>query len=507
MHAMVARCEYSSLRLPADRTYIEVAGAYVREVSRKMGFDDADLGRIERAVAEAVGNVVDHAYEPFEREPFEVSCERVPAGIKVVVKDRGIPFDPEQVSSPSSSGEPSGLMLMRALMDEVSIHLLGREGKEIHLVKYLRGKSIEDYVQACELDRYESPPSTRVPVEKSLDFQVRLMRPSEAIEVAKAAYKAYGYSYFYPQIYYPDRMVELNRSGNVISAVALTQDGDFAGHCSLFRSDSGSPVAELGQAVVKPSYRGHGCLATLTEYIIEEARNQCITGLYIRAVTNHTFSQRVSHRFGFRACAIMLGYAPSSVSFKHIRERLSQRETFVVEYLYLTAPERLELFPPPDHREFVGKLYANIGVTPLLGDPLECRQDFTSDRSVIETKSAIFEPEGFATIELKRSGSDVVTEVRSRLRELCVKRFDVIELNLDLADPGTCALVPAFEELGFFFGGILPGASGKDTLMLQYLNNVAVDYERIQLHSEVAREILAYVRDRDPNLIRDDSEA
>ena len=51
--------------------------------------------------------------------------------------------------------------------------------------------------------------------------------------------------------------------------------------------------------------------------------------------------------------------------------------------------------------------------------------------------------------------------------------------------------------LGFFFGGILPGASVGEALVLQYLNNVAIDYDAIKLHTEASREILAYVKLQD----------
>ena len=155
------------------------------------------------------------------------------------------------------------------------------------------------------------------------------MKPSEALEVARSAYKAYGYTYSNEHIYYPDRMVELNESGQLISATAVTPDGELAGHCAIFRSNSGSRSAEIGQAVVKPEFRGQGCLLRLTEFLINEAKSRGLTGLYVRAVTSHTFSQRVTTRLGFTACAILLGYAPANITFRGIKEDLAQRETFV----------------------------------------------------------------------------------------------------------------------------------------------------------------------------------
>ena len=51
-----------------------------------------------------------------------------------------------------------------------------------------------------------------------------------------------------------------------------------------------------------------------------------------------------------------------------------------------------------------------------------------------------------------------------------------------------------FESLGFFFAGIIPGADRGDKLELQYLNNVKIDYEKIQVYSAFSKELLAYIQ-------------
>ena len=41
-----------------------------------------------------------------------------------------------------------------------------------------------------------------------------------------------------------------------------------------------------------------------------------------------------------------------------------------------------------------------------------------------------------------------------------------------------------------------------DALILQYLNNVDFDYDQVQVYTDTAKQILAYVKARDPNVIR-----
>jgi len=481
-----------------------VAAAYVRAVARKLGFDEADRAKIDRAVAEAVKNVIQHAFEPTERQAFEISCERIPVGLKVIVKEKGLPFDPQRImesdgETESTKDRPGGVARMRDLMDEVSMHYLGPEGKEIHLVKFLRGKNITDYFEACELEQFRPPAAARPRRKKKTRFNVRLMEPSDAVEVSRTVYKAYGYSYFYPFMYFPQRMIEMNRSGRIVSAVALTEAGDLAGHCAIFFTPGEASIAEMGQAVVKPEFRGKGCLRKLAEFLIDHAKQAGLTGLYVRAVTSHTFSQRVSYRLGFRNCGIMLAYAPSTVSFKKIDEVLSQRETFTVEYQYLRAPSRTRLYAPPHHRAFVERLYRHLGATPEMQEPRSRRLGGLKATHVLVAKSTLFEPSGFATLEIKEYGKDIVAEVRSRLKELCRKHFDVIALHLNLGNPVTYRITSQFEEMGFFFSAVLPGGLGSDALILQYLNNVPLEYGRIKMHLGIGRDVLKYIEKHDPN--------
>ena len=58
-----------------------------------------------------------------------------------------------------------------------------------------------------------------------------------------------------------------------------------------------------------------------------------------------------------------------------------------------------------------------------------------------------------------------------------------------------------FEKMGFFFAGINPGSSGTDLLDLQFLNNVAIDYSRLQFAAETAQQIAEYIRLHDPSRV------
>ncbi|MEW6137360.1 MAG: GNAT family N-acetyltransferase [Thermodesulfobacteriota bacterium] len=496
---MAEKCEYSRLTLPNDRSYVDVAAAYVRAVAAKIGFEEEDIRSIDAATREAVSNVVEHAFEPWERAELEVSCERVPLGLKIVVRDKGIPFDPTTVPEcevdPSEGPGPGcGVFAMKEHMDEVSFHNLGRDGKESVLVKYLRNRDITDYFEACELEPFVPElPERREPG----PIVVRALQPSEAAEVSRCMYRAYGYSHTFESMYYPERIMELNERGEMYSAVAVTQDGEVAGHAALLKGSTGARIAETGLGVVKPEFRGHGIFGLLEDHMIARGKEEGLLGLYGRAVTSHTYSQRTGHRHGVNDCALMVGLVPQTAWFRGIAEKLTQRESIVVHFKYLEPPEPVTVYAPVRQEAIIRRLYENIQGSVRYCSAPEMDESSLVGEPLIKTQAS--STMSFARMDVDAYGQGIVKLVRARLRELCVKRFDIIHLYLSLLEPATAVLTPRFEELGFFFCGILPGALPGDALILQYLNNVFIDYDKIQVASEMARELVSYVRSLDPN--------
>lgn len=482
---------------------MSVALAYVDEIAARTGFDATDRDTIGRAVREAISNVISHAFEPNENASFEIACDRVPLGLRVTVRDRGMPFDPATVPEcepsldPESEPSPGcGILSMQEAVDEVHFRNLGPEGKETVLVKYLKTRDITDYIAACELDPYphhEAPRSTKA---QHRDIIVREMKPSEAIEIAKSVYRAYAYTYANEDAYYPERIVELNRSGEMLSAVAMVDDRDIAGHGALLFHERG-PIGETGMGVVKPEFRSLGILTRIEQFLIDKAREKGLVGVFGRPVTAHTFTQKVGARFQLKTCGVLVGYLPQTPRFRGIAEKLSQRETLLIDFFYLDRPPSGKLYPPPHHREILEGLYGNLGVYPDMRSFSPDSIDTLNGESDIHT--VVSSSLNGARINIRSYGANVINHVASLLRELCTRPIDVIRLYLNLYDPWTGRLTEQFEEMGFFFAGILPSALPEDALILQYLNNVPIDYSKIQVVSQGARELLAYVRNRDPN--------
>ena len=488
-----------ALTVPADLGYLRVIQQCAHAVGEKFGFDEESLGKIELGIEEAVSNVVKHAFSVGERNTFDLVFERIPLGMRIRIKEKGIPFDPRLLPSydPAKTdgeggGKGLGLHLMKSVMDEVSFHNLGSAGKETHLVKYLAQRGVRESGAAAE----EAPEDSSEPkvIQEKIEYDVRSLQPAEAIEVSRCAYKSHGYTFFDEHIYYPERLIELNQSGEMLSAVAVTKEGVFMGHAALVYPELGAKIAELTFVFVNLEYRGQGCMNRLCDFLFNSKAHQ-LSGIYAYAVSNHVFTQKVMMKHGFGDCCIDLATSPATWEFKGMEEN-TQRISVIMSFKYLVPPVALTLYPPAHHREMIEAAYRNIGASHAFAAPA-AKVDLPAEESRIDSR--IFASESCGEIHVMKPGQQVVREVRVALKSMCVKQMASISLFLNLADPATYYLAEELEKLGFFFAGILPQAAVGEALVLQYLNNVELDYSKIQAHSDMAKRLLAYIQQRDPN--------
>jgi anti-sigma regulatory factor (Ser/Thr protein kinase) len=488
------------LVLPYETSYLSLAQAFIRETAVIYGFQDKELMEMGIALEETMVNVITHGQRFEENETLEISCERVSSGIKIVVHETGIPFDPSQITSykPSESLEEMstkglGTYLIRQMMDEVRFENLGPGGKETILIKHLPDSSPGDAEMSRRLQNLLEPEV----IQEKIPYEIRGLDPPEAIEISRCAYKSHGYSFFDDHIYYPERLVHLNETGEMVSAVAVTQNNVFMGHAALLYQYAEDRIAELTFVFVNVEYRGQGAFNRLIEYLFACPKKRELRGIYAYAVANHVFTQKAMVRYAINDCGLLLATSPSSWKFKGIPGDSSQRISVVLSFKYMDIPQSKDLFPPEHHREIVEKLYRNLGAK-------EHRYLAVPDVSFEAEQSSVMETgcnesESCAEIFVQKFGPEIVREVHRLLRRFCVQQIACINLFLNLEDPGTYSFTSEFEKLGFFFAGILPCARIGDTLILQYLNNVGLDYSKMHLYSDMAKEIHAYIQARDPN--------
>jgi serine/threonine-protein kinase RsbW len=480
--------------MPNNLDYLPIIQNAVVGISQIMGFTNDDTSKLGKGIKNAVSNVIKYAFKEDEEATYDLIIEPQTLGLMIVIKDKGFPFDPSMIHKydPNSTYHEKkykglGILLEKQFFDEVSFHNMGKDGMETHLFKYL-DRHIQHLVNNEELQKVEKVRTEELLPEKSGAYTVRRMKPEEAIEVSKLAYSAYGYTYINEDIYYPDRLRELNRRNDFISYIAVTDEGKIISHSAFERrEDKGIP--EIGVAFTRPECRGRGCLNKLTTTLIDEAPKLGLTGIFAQGVTSHPFSQKSLMKFGFRDCALFLSIF-AELSFKKIEQKKPQRESVIVSFYSVKPSGRLIIYPPEHHAKIISGLYEHIGFKPEI-KTANNKLSPDLNKSVLSVKTDI--DDLTADIIIKTYGKDIISEVHRILKDLCINRTEAIYLRMKLNDPFTAKYTAEFEKMGFFFSGILPRSEAGDELILQYLNNYIIDYDQLKIASDKGKEILEYI--------------
>ncbi len=134
------------VRLDSVISSVDAAELIAKGLAREGGYGEEQIDRLGMAVREAAANAVTHgnAYSADKSVHFSVELDRGRLAVKV--RDEGEGFDPKDVPDPtlaenllSASGR--GLLMMRALVDEVDVRSGSPGGTEVVLV--LHGPATE----------------------------------------------------------------------------------------------------------------------------------------------------------------------------------------------------------------------------------------------------------------------------------------------------------------------------------------------------------------------------
>ncbi len=498
------KCEYSRLLIPNQAAYARIAGKYAGEVAKEMGFDEVTSDRIGESLSGAITISFGHSFEPSEDSQIEITFERTIEGLEISIYDKGLPWSPGEINDElscelvdSDSDKDERFSCLNDFMDKFEFRNLGSRGKETVLIKKLPYGEIANQFSSCHRDA-DPDEHQYVGNRQSKTVTIRRMKEEEAIEVARAIYRTYGYSYGYEQVYLPNKLAELNRNDDIVTAVAVEDSGTVVGTLSIMRWGEYSEVAEIGQGVVIPSYRNSGVFSRLNDFQKEQAQAMGLKGFFVLAVTNHTFSQKTASRFNGRDCAIMLNYIPASVDFKALDKTYRGRVSVMVLYHDIETVASHEIFPPIKHKSFIMEIYGNLGLNAVDVSETERMGEIVNQE--LHSHVKVIPPLKYARITVERFGKDFMSYFKKTVRELLLNDIEIINLLLNLSDPDAKTVTPHLEECGFFFSGVLPKAvMGNDALILQYLKGEPVIYDEIMVASEFGKKIVDYVRLNDPN--------
>jgi hypothetical protein len=318
------------------------------------------------------------------------------------------------------------------------------------------------------------------------DLPVDLPQQSDASAIALCFQEVYGDHYVHSEVFCPDRYWAKVESGETIPVVARGAEGEVIGHLALER-EPGAVVAERGEAVVLPAYRGHHLLERMTERLSIEAPKRGLHGVYADPLTIHTFSQRNDVRAGMPVCAVLLGVNPESFHPKDMSCPIAgQRQSYLRTFRFVQPPAPRTIHAPEPYQGLLLKIYESLDVTVTVGAASNVA--FTDSRIGLNVNDR-----GYGTIHFDRIGIDFSAGLSNALHDVRSLGARTVQLSAPVGDPGLPLLSDAARDLGFFFCGLGPAfADGSDLLLLQLLTE-PLDTGKLQLFTDQAKELVAFI--------------
>ena len=476
----------SELRLPIQPAAVSFAREYTRAIAALAQLPSLDSDVFVDAVTAACSDIIGGTESG--GDGIILRGVVTPSAVSLTIREQGKPFDPS-VADATGTGSPvkrRDWELLRHAVDEAHWSSRGSAGMELKLLKRCPQIHIVEQVPGLKPMRQDTP------VAPEQSYVIRRFKPEDAVGIACCVYESYGYTYSYEDLYYPDRIVHLNGTGQLVSIVAIDQSGAVVGHLALERSDPGR-IAESSEAVVSPAHRGRHLLERLRTALEEEARRMGLDGVIGYPVTTHVFSQRMEEKFGAVLCGVALGQMPESTVFKNIAAGpASQRVSTMFYFKYIAPPPPTIVYAPDRHRPIMDRLYAAFGLAAEFRASSDAEAAAVPARGHLTVK--LDRAWGFGEIHVELAGEDTATEICQAKRDLVeTESVEVIYLFLPLAQSDTPALCAAAEAEGFFWSGVIPrSASDGDILCLQYLQTTP-DLGLIQIAGPAGRALLDYV--------------
>lgn len=126
--------------------YLAEISEFVEQSAREAGLNDSAVYAVQLAVDEACSNIIEHAYGGESQGKIQITCEGQGGLLRVILRDRGRPFNPEKIPTPNTNTplnkvkpRGAGLFLIRKLMDEVNFDFSNKNENVLTLVKKNRG--------------------------------------------------------------------------------------------------------------------------------------------------------------------------------------------------------------------------------------------------------------------------------------------------------------------------------------------------------------------------------
>ncbi len=442
------------------------------------GFCETEQRKVEQTVGTLASNIVEQHFDVSDDTDFTLIITESNNKICIRLEDEGLPFAIDRFRF--SHDQPIGLLLDQYHDHNLRIEHRGDRGNALE-IEFSR--SVESL---CHLA--EQPELGHQPIGDDHPVSIRPLQSADAESLARCVYRCYGYTYAREWVYLPDELRKRLASGAINSLVGVDDTGEVVGHLGLVKEHPDDRVVECGIVVVDPRFRGHHLLRSLKKRASDELREQTdLIGYHADAVAVHQITQKANVELGGTEFGLLVDEIPATTEFRGLKQKPGARNSTVI-YFHRTGTSQLTtVYAPSAYRDLLARMYERSGLLRQI-EPPEPAVGSARVHAELQRKRNL------ARLTVEQVGADTVELVQQHLHEFEIGHVDVVQVDLPLAEAGAAHAVDGLRELGFGFATLIPERHLGDVLRLQYLHDLEVDPEAIDLYNDEARHLLSMIQ-------------
>ena len=324
-------------------------------------------------------------------------------------------------------------------------------------------------------------------IPEGADFTVGYFEAADAPGIARLFHAVYGDGYPIDNVYIPERLIEEHRRGGMRSAVARIDTGDIVAHEALYRSSAPNPcLLECGLGLTLPAYRSSTAFFRTNLLLMELVGKDGVDGVFGEAVCNHLITQKFQKYSNLMETALEPSLMPARA---YEAEQSAGGRVGCLVYSRVDRDRRKTLCIPAAYRDELPFLMDGLGLD---------RELVVSDTSLTGNGGAIkierFDFAGVARCTITTPGTNLAARLTELEQNLRHDDYVLIQIFIDLGNPGSAGVVEMLRHNGYSLGGFLPIWFGSDALLMQK-HFVDPDFEGLRIYSERGHQLVDIVRD------------
>lgn len=387
---------------------------------------------------------------------------------EVSIRDKGVPgwmdFSYDK-SAVTKDEENMNKYILNMYADESGMEKLGSEGQRIFVRKNILNPV-----------KFKKP--TPYPETEALDTNITI-RPvvteEDVIEAIRCIYSEYGYSYSYERLYYVDSFMNLLKTKELMSFLAVNDHGQTAGHFALAFSELYKNMPEISTVVIRKEFRGLGLFSRFMEYSEELGKKEGFRALMGQPVTFHPMSQKAFLRAGYTATSLLMSYLGTDIESEYNQN--NERLGLCVGVKLLDNTAYSKIYPPEEIAEFAKKVYEKLG---LRADICSGEGKAAHTKINVDTNKLL----QMTKILLHEAGEDTEETLKNAIDEAIRRKSEMVELVILLNSPSCGYAYQAAKNCGFALSGIIPGGENGDYIIMQMLPGDKMDYDKLVMVGE-----------------------